>query len=213
MKRVIYVLVIVFPLIGLIQGSAVFALLGAQGDSIVLEDFSSHGANGLPEGWKAQNENPKPAEVYKILKETDVSYLYANGRPNRIFKKMKWNPNEYPYITWRWRMVKVPDDPEKERSANLYVSLGTDLIGIPKITKYAWSSLKKAGSEVSGGFFRPTTIVLRSGSPQSGEWVTETLNVLEDYRRLHQEDPPTEAYGIGILTTIEAEFAEIIAHK
>ncbi len=184
-----------------------------RGETIILEDFTHFGDNGLPLGWKAQRENPAAREIYSVLKEANQHYLHANGQANRIFKKMKWNPNEYPYITWRWRMLKVPDDPQKEKSASLYISLGRDPIGIPKITKYAWSSNQKAGSEISGGFFRPTTIILRSGPPETGEWVTETLNVLEDHRRLHNEDPPDEAYGIGILTTLEAEFAEIIAHK
>jgi len=193
--------------------AADFPLSNEIGAFVVLEDFTRHGENGLPVGWKAQRETPNPAEIYHIIKEADRPYLHANGLPNRIFKKMKWNPNEYPYMTWRWRMFDVPNDPEKEKSATIYVSLGTDIIGIPKITKYAWSSNKVVGSETSGGFFSPTTIVLRSGQAETGEWVTETLNVLEDYRRLHNEDPPDEAYGIGIFTTIEAEFAEIIAHK
>ncbi|MFQ5950175.1 MAG: DUF3047 domain-containing protein [Nitrospiria bacterium] len=182
-------------------------------ETIVLEDFSEIGEYGLPRGWKPQRVNPAPTEVYQFKKEGDLSFLHANGRPNRIFKKMKWNPNEYPFISWKWRMINVPNDPQKEKSATFYVSLGTDILGIPKITKYAWSSIKKVGSEVSGGFFRPTTIVLQSGSAKEGEWVTETINVLENHERLHNETPPDEAYGIGIMTTIEAEYAEIIVHK
>ncbi len=186
---------------------------GEIGESVVLEDFSEIGEKGLPVGWKANRENPEPTKIYQFKKKGDLSYLYANGRPNRIFKKIKWNPNEYPFISWKWRMIDVPNDPQKEKNATLYVSLGTDILGIPKITKYAWSSLKAVGSEISGGFFRPTVIVLESGSAKKGEWVTETINVLEDHERLHNETPPDEAYGIGILTTIEAEFAYIIAHK
>lgn len=181
--------------------------------SIVLEDFSAVDKNGLPPGWIAQRENPSPAEIYNIEKEGGRPYLHADGRPNRIFKKIKWNPNQYPFLTWKWRMKNVPSDPQKEKNASFYVSLGTDLLGIPKITKYAWSSIEKPGSEISGGVFRPTILVLRSGANETGEWVTETINVLEDYKRLHHENPPEEAYGIGIMTTLEAEFAEIVAHN
>ena len=181
--------------------------------SVVLEDFSNLDKNGLPVGWIVQRENPNPSEIYHVEKEGTHHYLRADGQPNRIFKKIKWNPNQYPFLTWKWRMKNVPADPQKERNASFYVSLGTDLMGIPKITKYAWSSIEKPGSEKSGGMFRPTTIVLRSGPPETGAWVTETINVAEDYKRLHNEDPPDEAYGIGIMTTLEAEFAEIIAHN
>lgn len=181
--------------------------------SIVLEDFSSLDKNGLPAGWIAQRENPDPAEIYRVEKEGAGHYLRANGQPNRIFKKIKWNPNQYPFLTWKWRMKNVQADPLKEKNASFYVSLGTDILGIPKITKYAWSSIEKPGSEISGGLFRPTTIVLRSGPHETGAWITETINVLEDYKRLHHENPPDEAYGIGIMTTLEAEFSEITAHN
>jgi len=181
--------------------------------SVVLEDFSSLSENGLPDGWLPQRENPEPREVYQILKGGEKFYLHASTRPNRIFKKMKWNPNKYPFITWKWRMLNVPNNPDKEKSAFFYVGLGRDIIGIPKLIKYAWSSIKAVGTESSGGMFRPTTIVLQSGEASSGDWVTETINVREDFIRLHDELPPDEAYGIGIMTTIEAEFAEIIAHN
>lgn len=182
-------------------------------DFIILEDYTHQSEDGLPLGWKPQRDNPAPSEAYEIREIGGVLSLYAKGKPNRIFKKMKWNPYEYPFVTWKWRMLKVPDDPDKERNATVYIALGTDILGIPKLTKYAWSSNKAVGSEESGGIFRPTTIVIRSGPPKSDEWVTETINVLEEHRRLHGEDPPDEAYGFGIISTLEAEFGAFIAHK
>lgn len=181
--------------------------------SVVLEDFSNVDSNNLPVGWTAQREKPAPSEVYKVQREGGRIFLSADGRPNRLFKKVKWNPNKYPFLTWKWRMRNVPTDPDKERNAAVYVALGTDVFGIPKITKYLWSSIAKPGEEISGGIFRPTSIVLRSGRSKSGEWVTETINVLEDHRRLHNETPPDEAYGIGIATSIEADFSEFVAHQ
>ena len=181
--------------------------------SIILEDFSSPDERGLPTGWIAQKEDPDPAQAYQIKKEGDHAYLSASGRPNRLFKKIKWNPNQYPFLSWKWRMKKVPVDPQKERRAAIYVSLDRDLFGIPKITKYLWSSLAPVGEERSGGFTAASTIVVRSGPAQEGTWVTETINVLEDFKRLHGGAPSGEAYGIGILTSIEADFADFIAHK
>lgn len=182
-------------------------------DAIILEDFSAPDERGLPKGWIAQKENPDPAQVYQIKKEGDRVYLAASGRSNRLFKKIKWNPNQYPFLSWKWRMKNVPVDPQKERRAAVYVSLDRDLFGIPKITKYLWSSLAPVGEEVSGGFTGASTIVVRSGAAQAGEWITETINVLEDFKRLHGEAPSGEAYGIGIMTGIEADFADFIAHK
>lgn len=207
-RRLLFIFIMLLPL------AAMDSFAEERPASVVLEDFSHPDEKGLPKGWIAQNENPDPAQVYQIKKEGERFHLSANGRPNRLFKKMKWNPNEYPFLSWKWRMMSIPVDPQKERRASVYVSLDRDLFGIPKITKYLWSSLAPVGEEVSGGFFGASTIVVRSGAAQAGEWVTETINVLEDFKRLHGgESPPDEAYGIGIMTSIEAEFADFIAHK
>ncbi len=213
MRRSVFLVGILLHLVLFFSYSAISGEKRDSGSFIVLEDFSHLSENGLPDGWKPQRDNPPPGDVYEVVKSGDKHVLHATGKPNRIFKKMKWNPNEYPFLTWKWRMVKVTDDPDKERNATMYVALGTDLLGIPKLTKYAWSSIKPVGSEESGGMFRPTTVVIRSGQPEAGEWVTETINVLEDHKRLHNETPPDAAYGFGIITTLEAEFGDIIAHK
>ncbi len=213
MKRSLFLFGIFFHLIFFARGTAFSDETQNPNDFIVLEDFSSQSENGLPEGWKPQRDNPAPSEVYQMNEIDKETVLHANGKPNRIFKKMKWNPHEYPFITWKWRILRVPDDPDKERNSTVYVALGTDLLGIPKLTKYSWSSIKAVGTEESGGMFRPTTIVIRSGSPENGEWVTETINVLEDHKRLHNETPPNEAYGFGIMTTLETEFGAFIVHK
>lgn len=213
MKRYLLFTGILFQLVFLSSGGAISGETQTDITFLILEDFSNQTENGLPLGWKPQREHPAPSEAYQIKIMGKESLLYASGKPNRIFKKMKWNPHEYPFLTWKWRMLKVPNDPEKERNATIYVALGTDILGIPKLTKYTWSSNKPVGTEESGGFFRPTTIVIRSGEPESGEWVTETINVLEEHQRLHGEVPPEAAYGFGIMTTLEAEFGAFIVHK
>ncbi len=213
MKRYFFFTGILFQLIFLSSGGAISGETQKTIEGLILEDFSNPNEKGLPSGWKPQRENPAPFEAYQIKIKGKEPLLYASGKPNRIFKKMTWNPHEYPFITWKWRMLKVPNDPEKERNATVYVSLGTDLLGIPKLTKYAWSSNKPVGTEESGGMFRPTTIVIRSGEPESGEWVTETINVLEEHQRLHGEVPPDASYGFGIMTTLEAEFGAFTVHK
>jgi len=203
----------------IILGILLFPLSAMNGfpeetsSSIVLEDFSSLDERGLPKGWIAQKETPDPAQVYQVRKEGDRVYLAASGRPNRLFKKIKWNPNQYPFLSWKWRIKNVPTDSQKERRAAVYVSLDRDFFGIPKITKYLWSSLAPVGQEISGGFTAASTIVVRSGPVQAGEWITETINVLEDFKRLHGGVPSNEAYGIGVMTSLEADFADFVAHR
>ena len=47
----------------------------------------------------------------------------------------------------------------------------------------------------------------------SGEWVEETVNVYEDFKRIHQHEPAAKAWGISILSGpgVEIDFGSIVA--
>jgi hypothetical protein len=49
------------------------------------------------------------------------------------------------------------------------------------------------------GSSRARAIVLRSGAPPNDEWVTEAVNVRQDYERLYGE-APGKARGVAVLT-------------
>lgn len=190
-----------------LEGTSALAQHAPQGQTLV--DYK-----GFPEGWDVRGKKERIPEVYQIKEQDNGRILSASvsGKSLRIFKKVSWNPFEYPILTWRWRVHRWPQ--EKEASIQFYVSLDRDLIGIPKIEKYVWSNTLPVGKERKGGFFSPYQKVIRSGSSDKGEWVTEHINVLEEFRKIHEADPAgQEAVGVGLLvsTGIEMEISEILA--
>lgn len=174
--------------------------------TVVLSDFSEY-----PEGWKARGGQEKADAVYRVVEEEGERYLKAEAGEEavRIFKKIPWNPLSHPVIEWRWRVKQWPA--EKAGNIYLYVSLDRDFFGIPTITKYAWNRVEAGGEKKEGGMFRPTERVIRSGEAKTGEWVTETIDALGEFREIAGRDPRGEAYGIGILVDpgIEADFGPI----
>jgi hypothetical protein len=69
-----------------------------------------------------------------------------------------------------------------------------------RIIGYVWDSTLPVGtickSEKSGTV---TYIVLRSGSAELGKWVTERRNVMEDYRKVYNDElEPPGAVSIAI---------------
>ena len=177
-------------------------------DKIVLADFSKY-----PESWKAKGGFSKANNIYHIVSNEKVIYLSANVESDsvRIFKKISWSSKTHPIIEWKWRVKKWPKD--KPASAYLYVSLDRDLVGIPTIIKYVWSSDLKKGTIKKGGVFSPTEVVIQSGPADSNDWTVQRLNARTDFKQFLGRDPKDEAYGIGILvdTGMQIDFAKITA--
>ena len=179
-----------------------------EADRIILADFTKY-----PEGWKAKGGFSKTNKVYQIVSNEKGIFLRANVESNsvRIFKKISWNSKTHPVIEWKWRVIEWPKD--KPASAYLYVSLDRDLVGIPTIIKYVWSSDLEKGTVKKGGIFSPTEVVIKSGAADSNDWIVQRLNAWSDFKKFLGRDPKDEAYGIGILVDpgMQIDFAEIIA--
>jgi hypothetical protein len=178
-------------------------------ERMILEDFRQTGDNGLPVGWKAQRSESRAKEAYSLSSDGEMTYLSAKGADQRVYKKIAWDPKASPIVTWRWRLKAVPAGAEP--LAAVFVSLDTDLMFIPVVTKYVWSSTKPVGALTEGGVFDASEIVLRSGPLPMGEWVEERVNAYEDFKRIHQREPAEKAWGISLLggPGVEVDFGSI----
>lgn len=187
---------------------ALGAMAHAEIPGILLEDFSA-----FPHEWKIKNDDPRAAEVYRVVSEPTGPYLAANAGPKpglRVFKYVSWDTRAFPVVSWKWRLKSFPSD--KRRSIAFYVSIYRDSFGIPTIVKYLWSTQEPVGTVRSGGFFGATEIVIQSGSaPDPDAWVTARVDAAADFQRLYGQDPAPEGVGIGVTVGmgLEADIAEV----
>lgn len=177
-------------------------------DSLSLERFAD-----FPHGWKIKDENPRAAEIYRVVTEGGEPYLSAVVGPKpgvRIFKYVAWDTRSHPVVSWKWRLKAFP--PDKRRSVAFYVSMHRDSFGIPTIVKYLWSTKEPVGTVRPGGFFGATEIVVQSGPPADPEeWVTSRVDAAADFERLYGEPPDAQGVGIGVMVGvgIEADLADV----
>jgi hypothetical protein len=165
-----------------------------------VEDFSQFDLNSFPRGWKARGGNG--ADVYRV-KSDGEKYLQAKAEANAvtIAREFNYDLKDYPLLSWQWKAVVLPrggDERYKhtgDSGASIYVIFPGML---PKNIKYVWSSSLPVGTDTESPFSSRTKIVvLRNHSSSLETWVSEKVNVYEDYKRLYGEEPePVRAIGI-----------------
>lgn len=177
---------------------------------LVLDDYSSKGADGFPTTWKAQRQESKAKTQYTVQSEKGMTFLAAKNADQRVYKRIPWDPKVMPIVTWKWRVRKAPEGADPV--AAVFVSLDTDLMIIPVATKYVWSQTKEVGTVTEGGMFDASEIVLQKGPKGFGEWVEQRVNAYEDFKRIHRHEPAAQAWGISLLggPGVEVDFGPII---
>jgi len=204
------------------------SIAGAQGDKVVVEDWSSHqdGTRGVPGGWQTQSwGSPKydfsvvtdgPGRVLRLRSEDDSSTMN---------KEVKIDVKRYPILQWRWKVVELPKGGDARRketddeAAQIYVTFPRFPTAVrSRIIGYIWDTTAPVGSTFGSKKVGTVTfIVVRSGEADLGKWFTETRNVLEDYKRIYGEAPGEDVGAISLSinsqntkSRAEAFFGEIL---
>jgi len=170
-------------------------------DQFIVEDWSKHalGAKGIPEGWKGQNwGSPK----YDFTIENDggrkVLHMKSANEGSTIAKDVKGKVNlkETPMLEWSWKVTVLPKGADSckkaldDQAAQVFVVWPRFPEAVrSRVIGYVWDTTQPAGkickSEKTGTV---TYIVLRSGTAELGKWVTERRNVVEDFKKVYDDD-------------------------
>jgi hypothetical protein len=115
-----------------------------------------------------------------------------------------WDLGTHPILAWRWRPQLFPRggderDPARNDSAlGVYAIFPHSPVAV-KTVKYVWSGTAPAGTTGSASRGLTRMLVLRADQTTGGNWVEESVNVAQDYRRLFG-DAPKQPRGIALLT-------------
>ena len=171
-------------------------------------------AEGIPKGWILEKT---PGKDSKIAIEQDkegpyVRMLSVNDNFG-LKKEFSFQIKKYPYLNWRWKAFRLPkggDVRKKEtddQAGQVYVlfpkfpaQVNTRSVG------YLWESgAPKGSSGTSTAYGKMKYFVLQSGTSNLDQWVSESRNVYQDYRKLFNEDPPEVG---GILLYINSQHTQ-----
>jgi hypothetical protein len=182
----------------------------------------------------------KTHSTYTLIREDGKSILKAESRASAsaIVYRRTFNIYEHPRIHWRWKVEKLSDRGNpKEKSGDDYpiriyvmfqydpdqAALGERLIygtaraiygKYPPHTtlNYVWT-----GQDIPERIFvspytdKACIVVLEKGKERVGQWVEESVNILDDYRKAFGKDPP-EIAGIAIMSDTDNTGGSAIAY-
>jgi hypothetical protein len=172
----------------------------AEGCRVVV-DFRDAVVGEFPKGWQSRDQAARA--TYRVMAEEGLRFVRATaeGTGSQMGREFPWDSAKEPVLSWRWRPRVFPTgaderDPKRNDSAlAVYAVFGT--APLTQAVKYIWSRVVPVGTTLSTS--RTPAIVLRMGSSPDQGWVTESVNVLRDYERLHGA-APGRARGIAVLT-------------
>ena len=206
-------------------------LPAADPPQMSVEDWAKQpeGKSGIPDGWKGQNWG-SPKYDFRIVTQSGrkAIHLKSINDSSTISKEVKVDVKTWPILQWSWQAVTLPKGGDARKSATddeaaqIYVTFPRFPAAVrSRIISYIWDTTAPVGSvfksEKTG---LVTYIVVRSGPTDLGKWLTESRNVLDDYKKIYGEAPGEDVGAISIAidsndtnSTAEAYFGEIFFRK
>jgi hypothetical protein len=149
----------------------------------------------------------------------------SRGGASIMLCTLKFHPDTYPWITWRWKVDAFPKGENlktkggSDAAARVYVYFNTK--GLPwqkRNVDYVWSERLPVGTIIPSAYTKSSMIiVVISGREQLGKWHTVTRNIAEDYRQCFKGSRPPEVGAIGLMTDADntkssaaAEFDDVM---
>lgn len=198
-------------------------MIGVLGNrrTIVFENFEDDPVGELPGGWKWRDRDDDARKPYEVREEDGNRYLAARdeGSSVSLGKDRKWNLEEYPYLSFRIRVHRIPEGGDErygktvDSAAGIYVVYRRKAFGlIPESVKFVWSSTLPVGAATQRqGVGKPWQVVVGSGREGLGEWHRFVFDLREAYRDTFRGDPPDKPLGLAILSDANATHSQAYA--
>lgn len=145
-------------------------------------------------GWELKEKDGK-AKTYIADDGGVKAFCMRSDRASfSIQRGIKVDVKKYPYVTWRWKVNKLPgkgdfrDGDKDDQAAQFFVAFSGD-----ESISYIWDSTAPAGAK--GEQWVPWVmtvkiLVVETGPANVGKWMSVTRNVYEDYKKLYGKEPP-----------------------
>lgn len=186
-------------------------------------------SEALPTEWEPLTfPNIDQHTRYLLTRHQGNVVVQAQSRASAsgMIRKLRFNPREYAWLSWRWKIDHVLDKGDlrvkqgDDYSARIYVafefepqrasllermahavastSAGRKLPGTT--LTYIWANRAPKGTIADNPYSdQVKMIALQSGNAKVNQWIDEKRNITEDYRRAFGREPPP-VMGIAIMT-------------
>src|SRR3990167_1631023 len=128
-----------------------------------------------------------------------------------IYCRIKYDLSDYPYLSWKWRVVKFPDktavsDPKQrdDYAGRVYVIFMSRFFTNLKCIEYVWDQFLPEETILQSPYSdKIRQIVIQSGEKPANDWILEQRNVYKDYQKLFGEKPKIKVSAIALMTDAE----------
>ena len=120
----------------------------------------------------------------------------SQGTASGLYREIRVDLNRTPWLNWSWRVDRVLNRVD-ERSkagddypARVYVVIsGGAAFWNTRSLIYVWSSHQPVGATWNNAYTSNARVMaLRSGTGETGRWISEKRNIRADFRQLFGED-------------------------
>lgn len=185
----------------------------AYAGEIQISRFATEGLSGWEQkSFKGQTE-------YTLVTENDTTVVkaHSSGSASGLVKQVNLNPKRYRYLRWSWKIsgtVAKGDESSKagdDYAARVYVVFPGRFFWQTKAINYIWANRLPVGQSAPNVFSGNAIMVaVESGTSKAGHWLTESRDILADYRHLFGEEP-REIGAIAIMTDTDNTGSEATA--
>jgi len=170
--------------------------------------------------------------LYSVKAGKGTRYLraYSENSASGIFYEIKFDPRQYPMISWQWTVLRFPAAQHElagnaagehwiekdDYAARLYVIFPRLSFNLTKCLEYVWDKDLPEGTIITSPYSGNIKLfVVESGTDNVGKWVFAERNILEDYKKAFGKEPGRVG-AIAIMTdtdntqsTAEANYKEL----
>ena len=151
---------------------------------------------GIPAPWELKVKSGEAQVGIVEDMQARVLHLPCRDASFSVERTTQVEVQHAPVLTWTWKALQLPPRGDLRSSATndqaLQLLLAFDG---KKVLSYVWDTHAPVGTVADESIGWPISVTLKvlvvqSGKAEVGQWVTMTRNVLADYRRLFDEEPP-----------------------
>ncbi len=218
-------------LVGAVLLPALFFTMGARPSApqIQIGAFSKADVHApLMDGWEPLTIKKRAVTDYTLVEDSGTVVVKATSKASAsgLVKRVMIAPEEYPILTWRWKVGNVLEKGDVSRKkgddypARLYITFDYDpsdlslgdwikykvlrLLGYKDIPlralNYIWANRAPVGTIVPNPYTHwVMMIAVQSGSEHIKTWQVEVRNIYEDYEAAFGEKPG-RITGIALMT-------------
>jgi hypothetical protein len=197
-----------------------------EGAPSQLSLFSASRPGGaVPSGWNVWTMSKlRGLSEYQLVADGGATVLkgHAKDSASGLLHDLDLDIQEHPVLWWRWKVMDLApsEDSPDDSPVRILVNFSGDLSKLPFSDRvfydqfrfftgqqlpyagvmYVWGSKTPRGGTVVNKYTsRIKIIAVESGRGKLGQWLEESRNVAEDYRRLFGEEPG-KVVSVGIMT-------------